>query len=94
MPTTTIQIADALPARVAATAERAGKTARAFILDAIAETLQQAERDDALHRVGEAPRANILATGATVAWDEAKAWLEARARGEHPERPVAGKPAR
>ena len=83
MPTTTIDIADELQARVAAAAERAGKTARAFILDAIAETVEQAERHDAQHRVADERWANILATGATVSWDEAKAWLEAWAGGEH-----------
>lgn len=94
MPTTTIHLADELTARVAVAAERAGKTAHAFILDAIAETVEQAELDDALHRVADERWANILATGETVPWNDAKSWLEARARGEQPERPVASKPAR
>jgi len=36
----------------------------------------------------------VLATGKTVPWDDAKAWLEARSRGEHPRKPVARNPAR
>ena len=92
--TTTIRIDDDLKARVAAAAERAGKTAHAFILDAIARTVEQVEQDAAFHRVADARWANLLATGTTVPWDDAKAWLEARARGERARRPVARKPAR
>lgn len=94
MPTTTIRIDDSLKARVAAAAERAGKTAHAFIVDAIAQTVEQAEMDDAFHRVAEERWARVLATGKTVPWGEARAYLEARARGEHPRKPVARKPAR
>jgi predicted transcriptional regulator len=94
MTTTTIRIDDDLKARVAAAAERAGKTAHAFILDAIARTVEQAELDEAFHRVADRRWANVLATGKTVPWDDAKAWLEARSRGERPHRPVARKPRR
>jgi len=94
MTTTTIRIDDDLKARVAAAAERAGKTAHAFILDAIAQTVEQAELDDAFHRVADARWAKILATGKTVPWREAKAWIEARSRGERPRKPVASKPRR
>jgi predicted transcriptional regulator len=92
MPTTTIRIDDELKARVAAAAERAGKTAHAFILDAIAQTVEQAELDDAFHHIADARWANILETGKTVPWDATKTWLEARSRGEHPSRPAARKP--
>ena len=92
MSTTTIRIEDQLKARVAAAAERAGKTAHAYILDAIARTVEQAELDDEFHRLADKRWANILATGKTVPWDEARAYLEARARGESPRKPVARKP--
>jgi predicted transcriptional regulator len=91
MTTTTIRIEDDLKARVAAAAERAGKTAHAFMLDAIAQTVEQAELDEAFHRVADARWANVLGTGKTVPWDDAKAWLEARSRGERPRKPVARK---
>jgi predicted transcriptional regulator len=94
MPTTTIRIEDDLKARVAVAAETAGKTAHAFILDAIAHTVEQAELDEAFHRVAEQRWAKILATGKTVRWDAAKAWLEPRSRGERPRKPVARKPGR
>ena len=88
MPTTTIRIETDLKARVAAAATRAGKTAHAFILEAIAQTVEQDEIDAAFHRIADERWAHILATGQTVPWDNAKAWLEAKARGEHPPRPT------
>lgn len=91
MPTTTIRIEDDLKARVAAAAQRAGKTAHAFILDALAQTVEQLERDDDFHRVADARWAKALATGKTVPWDDAKAYLEARSRGERRRKPVARK---
>jgi len=91
MSTTTIRIEDDLKARVAAAAERAGKTAHAFILDAIAQTVEQVELDDDFHRVADERWAKVLATGKTVPWDEAKAYLEARSRGERKRKPVARK---
>lgn len=91
MSTTTIRIENDLKTRVAAAAERAGKTAHAFIVDAIAQTVEQAELDDAFHRIAEERWAKLLASGKTVAWVDAKAYLEARARGEQPRKPVARK---
>ena len=91
MSTTTIRIEDNLKARVAAAAERAGKTTHAFILDAIAQTVEQVELDDDFHRVADERWAKVLATGKTVPWDEAKAYLEARSRGERQRKPVARK---
>ena len=90
--TTTIRLEEQLKARVAAAAERAGKTAHAFIRDAIAQTVEQAELDDAFHRLADERWANILATGETVGWDDVRDWLAARSRGEHPARPAARKP--
>jgi predicted transcriptional regulator len=92
--TTTIRIDDDLKARIAAAAGRAGKTAHAFILDAIAQTVEQVEVDEAFHRVADERWAKVLATGKTVPWDDAKAWLEARSRGERPRKPAARKPKR
>ena len=94
MATTTIRIDDALKARIAAAAERAGKTPHAFMLDAIAETVEQIELDEAFHRVADERWTKVLTTGKTVPWDDAKAWLEARSRGERPRKPIARKPRR
>ena len=92
MPTTTIRIEDDLKVRVAAAAERAGKSTHAFILDAIAQTVEQDELDNAFSDLADKRWAAIAATGQTVPWDEAKTWLKARSRGEHPHRPPVRRP--
>lgn len=81
MSTTTIRIEDDLKARVAAAAQHAGKTAHAFILDAISQTVEQVELDNAFNAVADQRWANIQASGKTVPWDDAKAYLAARANG-------------
>ena len=92
MSTTTIRLEDDLKARIATVAERAGKTAHAFIVEAISQTVEQAEIDAAFHRDADARWAKLLSTGKTVPWDETKTYLQARARGERPHRkPVARK---
>jgi predicted transcriptional regulator len=87
MVTTTIRLDEELKARVAAAAERSGKTPHAFMLEAIAESVEQDEVDAEFHRIADERWAEIQATGETVAWEDMKAWLEARVRGENPERP-------
>ena len=89
--TTTIRIEETLKARVAAAADRAGKTAHAFMLDAIAQTVEQAELDEAFHHVADERWTKLRTTGKTVSWDAAKDWLEARSRGESPRKPAAHK---
>lgn len=89
MPTTTIRIEDELKERIAAAAQLSGKTAHAFILDAIAQTVEQVEVEAELDRLADERWNRVLATGKTVPWDDAKAYLEARARGDTPRRPAA-----
>lgn len=91
MSTTTIRLEDELKARVAAAAERAGTTAHAFILQAIEQTVEQAEMEEEFHRVADQRWAKLLDTGKTVPWDEVKAYVDARARGQQPRKPVARK---
>ncbi len=90
MSTTTIRIEDDLKARVAAAAQHAGKTAHAFILDAISQTVEQMELDNAFNTLADQRWANIQASGKTVPWDDAKAYLAARANGE-PNRKTAAR---
>ena len=94
MPTTTIRIEADLKARIAAAAERAGKTTHAYILDAIAQSVEEAELDDEFHRIADERWAKVLATGQTVSWDEAKVWLKARSQGKRAHKPVPGKRGR
>ena len=94
MSTTTIRIEDDLKARVAAAAQRAGKTAHAFILDAISQTVEQVELDNAFNTLADQRWANIQASGKTVPWDAAKIHLAARANGEPTRKPGARKMAK
>ncbi len=89
MSTTTIRIEDELKERIAAAAQASGKTAHAFILDAIAQTVEQVEVDVAFDRLAEARWAQLMATGKSIPWDDAKAYLEARASGAKARKPAA-----
>jgi len=93
MPTTTIRLEDELKTRINAAAAQAGKSAHAFILDALAQTVEQVEQDNAFHALAEERWARIRATGQTVAWDDAKAYLAARADGRRPRKPTTRTPA-
>jgi predicted transcriptional regulator len=89
MSTTTIRIEDELKERIVAAAQLSGKTAHAFILDAIAQTVEQVEIDAEFDRLADERWARLLAEGKTVAWNDAKAYLEARARGAKVRKPAA-----
>jgi len=94
MTTTTIRLEADLKRRAAAAAQRAGKTVHAFLLDAIAQTVEQSELDEAFHHLADERWGKLLASGKTVAWDDAKQYLEARASGARARKPTARKTAR
>jgi len=94
MSTTTIRIDAELKERVDAAAQRAGKTVHAFLLESISKTVEQAELDEAFHQIADERFAKVMAGGKTVGWDDAKRYLEARARGVRARKPAARKPAR
>jgi len=94
MSTTTIRLPDDLKTRIAAAAKHAGTTAHAFILEAIAEKAEQAERRADFDAVAEARYARIAATGETIPWQEMRGYLEARMDGKTAKRPVGRKLAR
>jgi uncharacterized protein (DUF1778 family) len=89
MAKTTIRLEGELTTRVAAAAQLEGKTAHAFILDAIAQTVEQAELDEEFRRVAEERWTTVLHTGTTVPWDDAKAYLKARALVGRARKPAA-----
>ena len=66
MSTTTIRLPDALKARVARAAERAGTTAHSFILEAIAEKADLEERRADFHDEAEPRYAGIIDSGKTI----------------------------
>jgi predicted transcriptional regulator len=88
MSTTTIRIPEDLKARVAAAAERAGKTSHSFILEAIAEKAEQAERRADFHAEAEKRYARLVATGKTIPWEKMREYLEGKITGK-----VTGKAA-
>ena len=91
MSTTTIRLPKDLKARVAAAAERAGKTTHGFILEAIAEKADEAERRAEFQDVAEKRYARVLASGKTIPWEKMRGYLEARVAGKRAVRPKARK---
>ena len=83
-----------LKKRVAAAAERSGKTAHDFLVDAIALATEDAERSDEFHQVAGPRWEKYPAGGVAIPWEEARAYLEARAKGEKLRRPRARKISR
>jgi predicted transcriptional regulator len=94
MNTTTIRIDEELKQRIATAAERSGKTSHAFILEAIEQTVEQAELDNAFHQIADERWGRLLETGKTVGWDDTKRYLEARAQGKPARKPAARKATR
>ena len=91
MSTTTIRLPEALKARIAQAAERAGTTAHAYILQAIAEKAERDEQRNDFHDTAERREAAIAATGMTVPWSEMRRYLEDRMAGKPAQRPVPRK---
>ena len=94
MPTTTIRVPDDLKTRIAAAAKHAGTTAHGFILEAIIEKAEQAERRADFDAIAENRYAGVVSTGETIPWQEMRVYLEARMAGKATKRPVARKLAR
>jgi len=84
---------DDLKTRVAAAAERAGTTAHSFILEAIAEKADQAERRSDFHELAE-QRYAIVSSGKTIPWNRMREYLQDRLAGKKTSRPAARKMAR
>lgn len=94
MPTTTVRLPEELKDRIARAAERAGTTSHAFILEAIAERVDEEERRNAFHEVAEDRYAEIVASGKTIPWSEMRTYLQDRMAGKAPTRPAARKLSR
>jgi predicted transcriptional regulator len=91
MSTTTIRLPEELKARVAAAAERAGTTAHSFILEAIAEKAEQAERRAEFHDLAEQRYTDLVASGKTIRWGKMRSYLEDRIVDKKVTRPAARK---
>ena len=91
MPTTTIRLDQQLKARATKAAERSGMTTHAFIVDAIAQTVERAERRDAFHHEAEQRWSEVLAKEETVSWSDLRSYLLGRAAGQTLHKPPARK---
>lgn len=87
MSTTTLRLSDELKLRIANMAKLAGVTPHHFMLEAVTEKAEQAERRADFESVAEQRYAHILETGQTLAWDEVRDYLKARSAGHSIERP-------
>ena len=94
MSTTTIRLSEELKARIAEAAKRAGTTSHNFILEAIAEKADLAERRADFDTVAEERYARIAETGKTIPWSEMRGYLEARIAARPARRPAARKLAK
>ena len=84
MGTTTIRLPGELKARIAEAAKRAGTTSHNFIVEAIAEKVDQAERHADFDAVAEQRYARIAETGESIPWSEMRGYLEARIAARPP----------
>lgn len=91
MPTITIRQSEDLKARVTNAAKLAGMTSLNFILEAIAEKTDQAERRGDFNNLADRRYAHIVATGKTISWDEMRGYLEDRLAGKAAPRPASRK---
>lgn len=91
MSTTTIRLPDELKARIAKVAEAAGTTSHNFILEAIAEKAELAERRADFYALADQRWAEFLETGESIPWEEARRYFQARVAGKRAKRPVARK---
>lgn len=94
MSTTTIRLPDELKARIAKAAKRGGTTSHNFIIEAITEKADLAERRADFDAEAEHRYARIAESGKTIRWDDMRGYLEDRIAGKATRRPVARKLAR
>lgn len=93
MSTTTLRLPDDLKTRIAAAATRAGITPHLFMLEAVAEKTEQAEKRADFEAVADGRYAKILKSGETLDWHDVRAYLKARAAGCSAARPATRKRA-
>ena len=94
MSTTTIRLSEDLKARIAAAAKQAGTTSHNFILEAISEKADLAERRADFDAAAEQRYARIVESGKTVSWDDMRGYLEDRIAGRAARRLAARKLAK
>ena len=94
MSTTTVRLPDDLKEKLSRAAKLAGTTPHNFILEAIAEKAELAERRNDFLNVAESRYAAIVASGKTIPWADMQRYLNDKAVGNKALRPTAKKLAR
>lgn len=89
--TTTIRIPEKMKARVAKLAKKSGTTAHAFILEAITQKTEMAERYASFLKDADDRRKEFQETGMAISWEEMETVLLARAEGKDVPWPAARK---
>ena len=82
MSTTTIRIPEDLKQRISQAAENAGTSSHAFILEAIEESVEAAERRGEFYETAEHRYAAIAETGKTIPWSQMRTYLSDRIKGK------------
>lgn len=85
--TTTLKLSDNLKKRIAPLAESAGKTAHAWMVDAIEMQAMLAEKRKAFVAEARAAEKEVERTGKVYAFDDVSRYMRALARGKKARRP-------
>ena len=91
MPTTTIRLPEDLKNRIVLAAARHETSPHAFMLDALADTVEQDERRQGFVDTAEQRYRNIVTTGMTLPWSEMRSYLEDKVAGRATSRPLPRK---
>lgn len=87
MSTTTIRLPQDIKERIDRAAKRAGTTSHRFILKAIAEKVEQEERQSEFQNKAERRYSGIAASGKTIPWNEMRRYLQHQLTGKKISRP-------
>lgn len=87
MSTTSLKLSDSLKERVVKIAADSGKTAHAFMIEAIAEHTERVEEDSALMARAEASLKHYQETGIGYDADDVHNYLRAKIQGLNPAKP-------
>jgi predicted transcriptional regulator len=87
MSTTTIRLSDDLKAKMMKEAEALGTTPHNFMLEAIAEKLNLADRKNDFTTTAAKRFDAIVKTGQAIEWEDMQRYLSARAKGHKVARP-------
>lgn len=94
MSTTTIRLPEDLKKRIAQAAESAGTSSHAFIIEAIEESVEAAERRREFYEIAERRYAEVAESGKAISWSDMRTYLLDRVVGKKPPRPKPKKLAR